>query len=267
MTAEQITQHIETTQAAVLLVDDEENILASLRRLLRKDGYRIFTANSGAEGLEILRNESVDVIISDQRMPNMTGTEFLSKARELSPNSVRLVLSGYTELGSVTEAINQGAVYKFLTKPWDDDLLRLAIREALHHKWVEDENRMLRNMLLEVNAELAESNQKLLEQATFAENALRRQQHILHDLPIPIIGFGDDGEIALSNKAAGEILGAQLTAQAPLNTQNFPPSIVGLMDPDSPAVSPVSVAGKCYIAHRQTSSRDGTGYVIVLVPA
>lgn len=267
MTIDQIQRESGAAESTVLLVDDEPNILSALRRLLRKDGHRIFTAESGAAGLEILRNESVDVIISDQRMPNMTGTEFLRAARDLSPHSVRMVLSGYTELASVTEAINEGAVYKFLTKPWEDEILRIAIREALRHKWMEDENRMLRNTLIEVNAELAESNTKLAQQAAFAENALQRQQHILHDLPIPILGIGEDGEVALSNKAASQLLGVDLSAVTSFAARNFPAEIADLMNPGSPAVSAVSVAGQCYIAHRQACSGDGSCYVIVLVPA
>ena len=114
----------------VLLVDDEENILSALKRLLRRDGYRILTAGGGAQGLELLASEPVDVIISDQRMPQMTGVEFLRQVKALYPETVRLVLSGYTELQSITDAINEGAIYKFLTKPWDDDQLREEIRDA-----------------------------------------------------------------------------------------------------------------------------------------
>jgi DNA-binding NtrC family response regulator len=114
----------------LLIVDDEVNILHSLRRLLRHEGYRILTAGNAGEGFEILARNNVDVIISDQRMPEMSGTEFLNRVRDLHPATVRIVLSGYTDLGSVTDAINKGAIYKFLTKPWDDDLLRANIAEA-----------------------------------------------------------------------------------------------------------------------------------------
>ena len=114
----------------LLLVDDEENILRSLVRLLRSENYRILTASSGSEALDILASNEVHVILSDQRMPNMTGSEMLSHAKDLYPETVRMVLSGYTDLASVTDAINRGHIYKFLTKPWDDDLLRTNIREA-----------------------------------------------------------------------------------------------------------------------------------------
>jgi diguanylate cyclase (GGDEF)-like protein/PAS domain S-box-containing protein len=114
----------------LLLVDDEPNILNSLSRLLRREGYTILTATSPLEGFELLAKHPTQVVISDQRMPEMSGTEFLSRVRHLYPNTVRLVLTGYTDLDSVTGAINRGAIYKFLTKPWDDDQLREQIREA-----------------------------------------------------------------------------------------------------------------------------------------
>ena len=114
----------------LLLVDDEENILRSLVRQLRGEGYRILTATGGAEALQILAANEVHVILSDQRMPAMSGSEMLSHAKELYPDTVRMVLSGYSDLASVTDAINRGNIYRFLFKPWDDDLLRENIREA-----------------------------------------------------------------------------------------------------------------------------------------
>ncbi|MFH1495300.1 MAG: response regulator, partial [Pseudomonadota bacterium] len=103
-------------ERTILLVDDEANILSALTRLLRPQGYRILRAGSGREGLELLAQNEVGVIVSDQRMPEMTGVEFLHQVRELYPDTVRIVLSGYTELNSITDAINRGAIYKFLTK-------------------------------------------------------------------------------------------------------------------------------------------------------
>ena len=115
---------------ALLLVDDEENILRALTRALRREGYRILTATSAQDAFEILAKNDVQVIISDQRMPGISGTEFLSKVKEMHPDTVRIVLSGYTDLSVVTDAINRGAIYKFLTKPWNDEDLRAQIREA-----------------------------------------------------------------------------------------------------------------------------------------
>ena len=123
----------EQTQRTVLLVDDEPNVLNALKRLLRRDGYRILTAGSAREGLEMLATHNVQVILSDQRMPGMSGTEFLSRVRELYPQTIRIILSGYTELESVIDAINRGAIYRFFTKPWNDDALRTDIRAAFGH--------------------------------------------------------------------------------------------------------------------------------------
>ncbi|NOY62070.1 MAG: EAL domain-containing protein [Gammaproteobacteria bacterium] len=117
-------------ERTLLLVDDEPHILSSLTRLLREEGYQILTATSGQQGLALLDREQIDVVVSDQRMPQMTGVEFLSSVKERFPHTVRIVLSGYADFGAVTDAINRGAIYKFFTKPWDDELLRTNLQEA-----------------------------------------------------------------------------------------------------------------------------------------
>ncbi|WP_306603216.1 EAL domain-containing protein [Azonexus sp.] len=114
----------------LLIVDDEPNILNALSRLLRREGFQILTATSPLDAFEHLAKQPVQVILSDQRMPEMSGTEFFSRVRQLYPDTIRIVLTGYTDLDSVTGAINRGAIYKFLTKPWDDDQLREEVRDA-----------------------------------------------------------------------------------------------------------------------------------------
>lgn len=121
----------------VLLLDDEENILRALARVLRRDGYKILMATRAQDAFELLAKHDVQVILSDQRMPEMNGTEFLSRVKDLYPNTIRIVLSGYTDLKSVTDAINKGAIYKFLTKPWDDELLRQDIAQAFRELCVD----------------------------------------------------------------------------------------------------------------------------------
>lgn len=200
-------EDLELSRNTLLLVDDEENILSSLRRLFRKDGYRVLCAGSGEEGLKVLESEKVDVILSDQRMPHMLGTSFLRRAREKSPHSVRMILSGYTDLDSVTDAINEGAVYKFLTKPWDDELLRLAVREALQHKWTDDENRMLQGMLLERNDELEQTCAALAHQADETRNASRAMQNLLDAVPLPLMSVEASGAVRCLNTAATELAG------------------------------------------------------------
>jgi response regulator RpfG family c-di-GMP phosphodiesterase len=144
----------EARHRTLLLVDDEAGIVAAIQRMLRREGYRIVTAHSAAEGLQRLTEVEVDVILSDQRMPGMTGVEFLRRAKEMYPETVRMVLSGFTELQSITDAINEGAIYKFLTKPWIDEQLRAHIAEAFRHKEMADENRRLTQELQRKNEEL-----------------------------------------------------------------------------------------------------------------
>ncbi|AZT82295.1 EAL domain-containing protein [Marinobacter sp. NP-4(2019)] len=120
-------------QRTLLLLDDEANILRALTRVLRRDGYRILSTTSVHEAFDLLAQNHVQVIISDQRMPEMSGTEFFSQVKALHPDTVRIVLSGYTDLKSVTDAINEGAIYKFLTKPWDDKQIREHIQQAFHY--------------------------------------------------------------------------------------------------------------------------------------
>jgi diguanylate cyclase (GGDEF)-like protein/PAS domain S-box-containing protein len=150
-------------QRTLLLVDDEPHIVSALKRLFRSDGFLILTANGGAEGLEVLSKHKVDVIISDQRMPGMTGVEFLRQAKDHYPDTIRIVLSGYTELQSITDAINQGAAYRFFTKPWDDELLRAQIHKAIAYKAVLEENQQLDIQIRSSNRELVAANRQLAE--------------------------------------------------------------------------------------------------------
>lgn len=117
--------------AIVLVVDDEENILRAIRRLLMDEPGEILTASCGASGLDILRStKTIGVIVSDQRMPGMSGAEFIEKSREFAPNAVRIILTGYADLASAVDAINKGGVWKYLAKPWNDEELLKIVREA-----------------------------------------------------------------------------------------------------------------------------------------
>ncbi|MCX8086218.1 MAG: EAL domain-containing protein [Rhodocyclaceae bacterium] len=115
---------------SLLIVDDEPSILSALRRLLRREGYHILTATSGAEGLELLAAHEVGVVISDARMPGMSGAEFLGRVRDMYPDTLRIMLSGYTDLEAVTSAVNRGELFRFISKPWDDAELINIVRDA-----------------------------------------------------------------------------------------------------------------------------------------
>jgi CheY-like chemotaxis protein len=114
----------------LLIVDDEPDNLSTLRRLLRREGYRVLTASGGQEGLNLLALHKVQVIICGQRMPNMSGTRFMRIVRELYPDTIRIILSGFTDLAAVTDSVNQGELFKFMTKPWDDGELVRNIRDG-----------------------------------------------------------------------------------------------------------------------------------------
>jgi PAS domain S-box-containing protein len=114
----------------LLYMDDEVNLLAAIRRAMRTSGYRVLVASRASEAFEILATTEVGVIVCDQRMRGMSGTEFLARVKQMYPLAVRMVLSGYTDLQSVTDAVNRGAIFKFLTKPWVDAELDEAVREA-----------------------------------------------------------------------------------------------------------------------------------------
>lgn len=197
----------------LLLVDDEENITSALTRLLRRDGYNILRANSGKEGLTLLTEHQVGVIISDQRMPGMTGTEFLTQVRELYPDTVRIVLSGYTELNSVTDAINRGAVYKFLTKPWEDELLRANVNEAFQRHEMKIENARLAQQLRKANDNLRAINHELEQRVEIKAReivhnleVLRVSQEMLEVMPMAAVGIDGDGLIVIANQTARQLL-------------------------------------------------------------
>lgn len=147
----------------LLLVDDE---VANLKKLQRTfvEGYGVHIAQSGEEALEILRHTSIDAIITDQKMPNMTGIEFLEESQKRFPDLVRIVLTGFTEVDDLIAAINTGRVHKYITKPWEPEDLRIAVREAL-------EKMELRKEVERLAAELKSANERLR-----TENIILRQE-------------------------------------------------------------------------------------------
>ena len=201
-------------QHTILCVDDEDNILHSLKRLLRKEGYRFLTALSGEEGLKILSENDVHLLISDHRMPGMSGTEFLAKVREKHPDVLRVILTGYTEVDSITESINKGNIYKFFLKPWSDQNLKLEIRQALEQYDLIQANKRLHEKVLEQNEELKRINENLeslVQERTkdleIQNQALELSHSILEDLPFPIIGVSAEQMIVLINQEVNSVLG------------------------------------------------------------
>ena len=116
----------------IIVVDDEPSNLRVLERLFRHD-YEVITAESGEEALRLLSEHDAALVITDQRMPNMTGVELLKRTADIRPHMVRIILTGYTDIETLVEAINSGLVYKYVTKPWNNEELCLTVNRALEH--------------------------------------------------------------------------------------------------------------------------------------
>jgi putative nucleotidyltransferase with HDIG domain len=149
------------SQHAVLFVDDEVNILRALQRLLRSEQVTVRTASRAAEALEILAEHPVQVVVSDQRMPDASGVDLLATVRQRHPDVVRLMLTGYTEMNIAVDAINRGQVYRLITKPWNDDELRATLRQAFDHWDLKREIERLNALTHQQNAELQDLNRNL----------------------------------------------------------------------------------------------------------
>ncbi len=257
-------------QRTLLLVDDEENIVAALRRLLRAEGWLLLSATSAEQALELMARHEVDVILSDQRMPGMTGVELLRRARQLYPETIRLVLSGYTELQSITDAINEGAIYKFLAKPWDDEQLRVHLREAFALKEMADQNRRLDREVQAANRELAELNRRLQtllsaqrEQNVREVGSREAAQELLDAVPVPVFGIDDEGLLVFANAPAqalfgldGKQLGGSAAEQLP---QTLRPALAG-----EPLM--LTQAGRRWWAMSRPLSGNARGHLLVLLP-
>jgi putative nucleotidyltransferase with HDIG domain len=161
----------------ILLVDDEINITKALRRLLREvETYVIQTAHSGPEALELLAQEpDIGVIISDQRMPEMTGVEFLRQAREQAPDAVRMLLTGYADIDASIAAINEGAVFRYLSKPWQDNELLRTVAEAARAYQMVAENKRLNALVLKQKQELEEWNHRLKQRVLHQTSQIREK--------------------------------------------------------------------------------------------
>lgn len=149
------------SEPAVLFVDDEVNILKALQRLLRHEGWTVLTANRGSEALALLERHPAQVVVSDERMPEMSGVELLSSVRERHPAMVRMMLTGYTEMNVAVEAINQGEIFRLITKPWNDEELKATLRQAFDHYALKNEIKRLNQVTREQNLCLQDMNRNL----------------------------------------------------------------------------------------------------------
>ncbi|WP_026601201.1 HD domain-containing phosphohydrolase [Methylomonas sp. 11b] len=167
------------TVANLLFVDDEPNVLKALRRLFRGAEYQVYMAEGGADGLEILAQHPIDLIISDMRMPQMDGAEFLTRAAERWPNIVRILLTGYADIESTIAAVNKGKIYSYCSKPWEDNELKILVNNALEQKRLRDERRQLFDIINRQNQELKELNAGLEDKVEKRTEQLRKSLQLI----------------------------------------------------------------------------------------
>ncbi len=163
-------KHVST----LLFVDDEANILAALKRLFRPHGYNILTAESGQDGLALMAQQSVDLVISDMRMPAMDGAEFLKQVATQWPDTIRILLTGYADLTSTIKAVNAGKIYRYISKPWEDNDITTSVKHALEQKNLEAERDRLLVLTNSQNEELKRLNTGLEDQVLARTNELQQ---------------------------------------------------------------------------------------------
>jgi len=147
----------------ILLVDDEEMVLTALRSFLELEtSYRILTSTSPEAALELVRNDTVDVIVADFMMPKMDGIEFLRRARDLRPHATRILLTGYADVQNAIRAINEAGLYHYLEKPWDNDKLKLVVRNGVERSSLVNELDSRISALESANVELLEMRTRLI---------------------------------------------------------------------------------------------------------
>jgi len=176
------TDTVEESCPIVLCVDDETSILRALRRLLMDEECEVEIASSGAEALQLLSEFEIDrvaLIFSDQRMPEMTGVEFLQQAKERAPAALRVMLTGYADLDATMAAVNQGQIWRYLTKPWDDKQLILLVRDALKQYHLAKENERLQSVVREQNEELKNWNERLKQRVLEQTDRIRQKSEDL----------------------------------------------------------------------------------------
>jgi len=172
----------------VLFVDDEPNILKAVQRLLRQEEMEVLCASTGEEALEILGQTPAQVVVTDQRMPQMSGVDLLSAVRERHPEMIRMMLTGFTEIKVAVEAINRGEIYRLITKPWNDDELRATIRQAFEQADLKEEIKRLNRVTREQNFRLQDMNRNLEEKVRERTKQLASKHHELRTAYVQTVG-------------------------------------------------------------------------------
>ncbi len=233
-------------QRHLLILDDEENVLRALRRTLRPAGFQIHITTSPDEAFEVLALHPVGVVMADQRMPLMTGSEFLRRVKDRYPQTKRIVLSGYTDLQSITEAINRGAIYKFLTKPWNDAELLALLETAFSEFELGAENHRLHGELQVANRHLAEAFAAQGQRMSHGETALDVMHAAIASVAVPVLGLDPAGDLVMINAAAERAFAPALPMLGePINT------LLGFDPCPDPRAPPrlVQLGNSTYVLH------------------
>lgn len=174
-----VAAEVVPTGARLLLVDDEDNILRSLQRVLRKEPYELTTATSGEQAIRLMEDQRFDLVISDARMPGMDGPTLLAAIKKRFPWCIRILLTGYADINSTISAINDGQIYRYISKPWDDDELRLILRQALAFQHSERRRLALEKLTRKQNLELQQLNATLEKKVRARTEELRETADML----------------------------------------------------------------------------------------
>ena len=163
----------------ILLVDDEESILNSLRRLLRGQPYDVLLAGSGAQALEIMAARPIDLVMTDARMPAMDGAMLLAETHRLYPATTRILLTGYADMSMMIKAINEGQIHRYISKPWNDEEMLLTLRQSLEHQHSERERLRLEQLTREQNDQLKALNATLEKRVAARTSELQQTADML----------------------------------------------------------------------------------------
>lgn len=189
----------------LLLVDDEENITRALKRLFRTQGYRILSASGGPAALALLKEHPIQVVLSDQLMPEMTGSELFREIEATHPDVVRILLTGYTALEGITDAVNNGRAFRILFKPWDDDSLKRTVKEAFEFQELKGRAEGLATELSELNQHLERRVREQTRDLQIHMKRLEISDKILESVPLVALGLSDSLLIVQANACARQL--------------------------------------------------------------
>src|SRR5918911_4871548 len=200
--------------AALLIVDDDEHVRRALKRVVKRSGCRLHEAADAAEALTLLACEPVHVIVSDYRMPGMSGVEFLRIVKERWPRTQRVLLTGQADTAAIEEAVNQSEIFRFIWKPWDDSHLLLTVQSAIDQYWLVEENARLSDLLTERNAELELVNRELDRKLEARSRALTRAadewRTCFDAIADPLAVLRADGAVVRGNTAFARTAGVEV---------------------------------------------------------